>query len=189
MPDPKRIDALAREVQAGRHEAFDEIVRETVALLRSQVRFLIEDDDLADDVVQETYVQLFQEIDRYTPGTNFLAWARTLARTQALSARFRRGRERAASNRYNHAVRDRVTAGLDSEEPAERLKTQMERLQECLGKLQEKARSLVELRYFQRLSLEDVAARIGVKTGAAGVSLHRIRATLHKCMTDGEAGT
>ncbi len=41
---------------------------------------------------------------------------------------------------------------------------------------------MVELRYFQRKSMEAVAHELGMKTGAVTVSLHRIRAALSTCM-------
>lgn len=177
----EQLDALAKEVQAGRTEAFDSIVVKTIPLIRSAIRFLIADDDLADDVVQETYIQLFQEIGRYTPGTNFLAWAKTLARTQALSARSRRGREQAASGRYQMAILERIENVLE-EQPVDPVEAQVQGLRKCMDSLKEKARTLVELRYFKRLSLEEVADALGVKAGSVAVSLHRIRAILLKCL-------
>lgn len=182
MANTEQIDAMAREVQAGRVEAFDGIVRETVSTIRSVVCFLIADNELADDVVQETYILLYREMNHYTPGTNFLAWAKAIARTQALSARFRRQRKQTAAERYREAILDQVTQafeGADQEDPVE---GQLRRLRRCLDGLHEKARTLVELRYFQRKSMEAVAKELGMKAGAVTVALHRIRASLSTCM-------
>lgn len=187
MLNAEQIDALAREVQAGKMASFDTIVKETLPVLRSTVHFLISDNELADDVVQESYILIFQEIGRYTPGTNFLAWAKAIARIQALSARFRRQRKAAAAERYRREVLDLVTQDDgEASELGATTEEQMHRLRKCLGSLQEKARTLVERRYFQRSPMEVVARELGMKVGAVTVSLHRIRAALLKCMeTDG----
>ena len=182
MANVQQIDALAQEVQAGRVEAFDGIVRETVSVMRSVVHFFIADNDLADDVVQETYILIYRKINDYAPGTNFLAWAKAIARTQALSARFRRQRKQTAAERYRNSVLDQVTQGFAAEDQEDPVEGQILRLRKCMGTLHEKARSLVELRYFQRKSMDAVAKELGMKTGAVTVSLHRIRAALSKCM-------
>jgi len=182
MANAEQIDVLAQAVQAGRVEAFDGIVSETVATIRSVVHFLIADNELADDVVQETYILLYREIGKYVPGTNFLAWAKAIARTQALSARFRRQRKQTAAERYRETILDQVTQVFEVEDQEDPVEGQLQRLRRCLGGLQQKARSMVELRYFHRKSMEAVADERGMKTGAVAVSLHRIREALSTCM-------
>jgi len=48
----------------------------------------------ADEILQETNVRLWEEFDRFQPGTDFAAWAIRVAHYQVLTWRKRRDRSR-----------------------------------------------------------------------------------------------
>ena len=48
----------------------------------------------ADEVLQETNIRLWEEFDRFEPGTDFAAWAIRVAHYQVLTWRKRRDRSR-----------------------------------------------------------------------------------------------
>ena len=56
------------------------------------------------------------------------------------------------------------------------------RLRNCLGRLQQTARSLVTLRYQELLKVEEVASRLGQSATWVATTLFRVRDTLRKCI-------
>src|SRR4051812_41613851 len=55
-------------------------------VLRGFILGLLPDHNHAEDVFQEVFLTVTRKADEFTPGTNFLAWARTVARLKVLEA-------------------------------------------------------------------------------------------------------
>jgi len=73
---------------------------------------------------------------------------------------------------------------LEKEFPVEE---QLERLQDCLAKLPERMKAVVNLRYVQKFSTSKVAETAQMNTGAVLTTLHRARSALSRCMKAGVA--
>lgn len=61
---------------------FEDSLVENLPYLRTFARFLVRNQALADDLVQETAVRALTNIDKFTPGTNMKAWLSTIPRNQ-----------------------------------------------------------------------------------------------------------
>ena len=132
----------------------------------------------ADDILQEAKVVMWRHFAKFETGTNFGAWARKIAFHQVLAHRKRRQRDRLDfSEDFLRAVADEAEQGADRLEYREHL------LHECLAKLSADHRDVVQLRYHEELSLEDMAARLGRTVGALYRLLSRVRQNLHECVT------
>jgi len=182
IPVPKLEEAIAR-VKRGDQAAFRQVVEHTVATLTAYVRFHLADPDVVDDVLQETFVLIYRNIDRYEANTNFMAWAKAIARNQALAERKRQQRKRSAKRRYVEELTARLGDAVVRMDVATPLEEQLSALKACLSRLSEKMRTLITYRYFDGLSLEQTAIRTGMKPSAAGMALHRTRIALSKCMS------
>lgn len=68
---------------------FKEALQAHTAALRAYARRLTRNATDADDLFQETMLRCWQARDRFTPGSNFIAWDRTIMRNTFLSARRR----------------------------------------------------------------------------------------------------
>jgi DNA-directed RNA polymerase specialized sigma24 family protein len=76
----ERIDEAVRDVLAGRVDAY----RELIALAEGRVRLvlasLLPDPASLDDLAQEVFLHIHDRLREYKPGSDFLAWAREIAR-------------------------------------------------------------------------------------------------------------
>lgn len=180
--DGERIEAALARVRRGETQAFGEVVNESIHILRAHIRFYLSDPVVADDVLQEVYIQIFQGLDRYEPGTHFIAWAKTLTRHAALTARNRMLRRRKKRERYRLELMDRVHAKVEEAEQEYPIEKQISALHVCLETLTQRARTLVELHYFSRRDLAAAGREVGLSANAAAVALHRARKTLGLCI-------
>ena len=132
-----------------------------------------------DDVLQETNIVLWEKRKRFKDGSNFLAWAATIARFQVMRYRNHAKRHRALpfSDDFLNELADKVVP----DNPKTKLLTALDR---CLGKLSEKHRMLVTVRYTPGTTLEDHAARTGTSAEVLRVTLHRIRHALKRCIEE-----
>src|SRR5947209_11954660 len=84
-------ELLARG-RAGQTEGFATLVRRYERELYGYLRRYLGDADLADDVFQNTFVQVFIKLEQYEPGRPVRPWLYTIATHQAIDALRRTGR-------------------------------------------------------------------------------------------------
>lgn len=131
----------------------------------------------AQDIVQETFLTVTRKAATYAPGTNFPAWACTVARYQALQ--FQRSRARAAA-RLDDDVMNMLYGG--EETAPELLEPRTQALKDCLGKLSPKAGELIRRRYHLGEMPEDIAQSVGWTPNSVRVALTRARHALRDCV-------
>src|SRR5205807_10356765 len=89
-------DLLAR-FSNGQREAFGQLVRRYERELYGYLRRYLGDTNLADDVFQNTFLQLYTKIGQYETGRPVRPWLYTIATHQAIDALRRNGRHQASS--------------------------------------------------------------------------------------------
>ena len=129
------------------------------------------------DVLQETNLVLWQKRDRFKPGTNFLAWASTIARYEVMHYRDRV--RKTTGLPFSDELINRLVEAAPPDTSQEALLTALDG---CLAKLSEKHRQIVVQRYTPGRTLEAHATSIGTSAGSLRVALHRIRQTLKQCV-------
>src|ERR1700681_1979200 len=95
-PDPPYADCSDEELLAlfrqGTQEAFGALVRRYEGELYGYLRRYLGDRDLADDVFQNTFLQLYTKIHQYEAGRPVKPWLYAIATNQAIDALRREGR-------------------------------------------------------------------------------------------------
>lgn len=132
----------------------------------------------ADDILQECKVTLWKQFHTFTPGTNFRAWARTIALHQILN--YRRSEKRRP---WSPADREFIEAVAgEIERRGEQLDRKADSLRACLAKLPGAHRAIVLSRYYEERSIDEIAAQSGRTAEAVYRLLSRIRAVLNDCI-------
>lgn len=148
-----------------------------VSLIRGFLVGLLADLDAADDVLQEVFVTVSEKAAEFEPGSDFLAWVRTIARLKV----FEHWR---AGTRAPRPFAPEVIEALVESAPADEqdFSELIEALRQCLGVLARVARRILELRYTGRLGSREIAARIGWRPAAVDVALSKARRALRDCV-------
>ncbi|MBL9186519.1 MAG: sigma-70 family RNA polymerase sigma factor [Opitutaceae bacterium] len=166
MTDPEResrIVALLTEVQLP---------------LRLYVRSLLPGDPAASDVAQQANATLWLKRGEFTLGTNFKAWAFSVARYEVLNYRKRQARDA----RLVFSERLEETFAEDLAGQTEDTERKHEALKRCLANLRGKDRELLMQRYASAGTLAAYAERTGQSAGGLKVTLHRLRNALLACI-------
>ncbi|MBI1367490.1 MAG: sigma-70 family RNA polymerase sigma factor [Planctomycetes bacterium] len=145
--------------------------------MRAYIRALVPERAGAEDVLQETNMVLWRKAAEFTPGTEFMAWALTAARFQALAWRQKQRRDRLV---FDEALMNDLAdaAGREAESHDDRA----EALRGCLAKLPAAQRDLLAARYAADGSPEAIARQMGRPVGSIRQTLYRIRAALLACV-------
>ena len=131
----------------------------------------------AEDILQETNLVLWQKFDEFRSGTNFFSWACRIAHYEVLKLRRRKSRGmRFFTDEFLEDIAVEITADADM------LETQYQALADCLEKLSDKDRDLIQRRYLPESSVKLVADQVGRSVDAVYKALNRIREALFECV-------
>ena len=145
------------------------------------VHALVRDHGSARDVLQETAVVLFRRFAEYDGERPFVAWALGIARFQVMGLRRDAARslvtfDEALLTRFTETWADLVPESSD----------RGELLESCMDRLSAHARRTLRLRYFEELTADEIAVRLGGSGPSIRVTLQRIREQLRACIERGQ---
>jgi len=162
----------------GEIDEFVALLKESQAALYACILSLLPDRVAAHDVLQETNMTLWNKAGDFELGTNFLAWASRIARYHVLNHRKKQRRDRLVFDEGLFAeLCERQSLRTDD------ASAYAEGLAECLGRLREDQRSLLEQRYSPGGSVKRIAEERGQTVGAVSQMLYRIREALLNCIS------
>jgi RNA polymerase sigma-70 factor (ECF subfamily) len=138
------------------------------------------DRDTALDVVSSTFLKAYRAFDRYDQTRPLRHWLLRIATNEAISYVRKRGRElrRRVDVEQASAIAD-VTGAPDAESVAREDRT---RIRAAVSALPELYRVVIVLRYFNELSVDEIAQITGRPASTVGVQLLRGRALLRAAL-------
>ncbi|MEQ8616480.1 MAG: sigma-70 family RNA polymerase sigma factor [Lacipirellulaceae bacterium] len=177
MPDDKASPGDSENVPPAEHDRFVLEIIAAQGRLYAYILSLLLDRDRAHDVLQQTNIVLLEKESEFQWGTNFGAWACSVAFYEVLSERRSRTRDR-------HLFNDELLALIAVDAEAEALSIDQRRvaLEACLKGLTQPQKELLTARYAPGGSVEEMADVLNKTPGAVSAMLHRIRAKLAKCI-------
>ena len=131
----------------------------------------------AEDLAQDTFVQVFRKADSYRASGKFKSWLFRIAGNLARSRLRRRGILRWV--RFEPAQHDRSSAGDGPEGDLEQAEINAV-VREALRKLPWRQRQAVVLKRYQGLSYQEIAAALETTVPAVESLLQRSAATLRR---------
>lgn len=147
----------------------DELVDHLPAM-RAFAISLTRNSSVADDMVQDTLIKAWTNIDKFEPGTNMRAWLFTILRNTYYSSRRKTKREVADV--------DGVFTESLAEKPAHDGHMQMADFRKALAKLNDEQREALLLIGASGFSYEEAAEMCGVAVGTIKSRTNRARAQL-----------
>jgi RNA polymerase sigma-70 factor (ECF subfamily) len=156
------------------------------------LRRYLGDANLADDVFQNTFLQLYLKRDQYEPGRPVRPWLYTIATHQAIDALRRAGRHPTVSLEQQtgediDGEPHRLLELLETDDPAplDQVQTDEARqlVRQSVDALPDFLRQVVILAYFQGLPYRDVAEALGIPVGTVKSRLHAALQRLHDTWT------
>lgn len=162
---------LVRQATGGDLDAFEELVRRMQRRVYGFAVQHLRDLDEAHDLTQEIFVKLYRNLARYDSTRPFEPWFWKLAANTTIN--YRRKRVPAPADPEPDAAGPSIDAV--QHDPV---------LVDALSQLDPTYRLPILLHYYADLSLEQVAASLGVTVPAVKSRLHRARALLRNSLAE-----
>jgi RNA polymerase sigma-70 factor (ECF subfamily) len=171
------IDALVERAAAGDASAFAALYDMFAPRVRRFLRHQLGDADLAEELLQRTFVKMIEALPRYQPrGLPFGAWVFRIARNAVID--HRRTTHPAVSL---DAAAERLSERGDPVVAAERADDR-ETLRTALGTLAADQREVILWRFFADLTPAETATLMGRSNGAVRVLQHRALVNLRELL-------
>ena len=145
--------------------------------LRAYARALLPDWNAVDEAIQEASVVMWRKIDQLQSEKDFLPWAKTVLRFEALKARRKFARDR-------HVFNDELIEVLAHEDLEDKtpFASMQEALSGCLDKMSPSNRELVMAPYDADGAVTEIAEKSGRTVNSLYKLLGRIRLKLRQCI-------
>lgn len=161
---------LLNNYLSGDRSAISELIERHSQRVRNYIGMMVKDDDIANDIFQETFIKAVQVIDegRYVDSGKFLSWVLRIAHNRVLDY-FRREK---ASKQVNEseAGYDLIGTMRFSEPTAEDnlvLSEVEQTVRNLIDQLPEEQQEVVRLRYYSKLSFQEIAEQTEVSINTA----------------------
>ncbi|RPH37969.1 MAG: sigma-70 family RNA polymerase sigma factor [Planctomycetota bacterium] len=149
------------------------------SMLHSFVYALLRDPHLTEDILQEVAVVLWSKYSEFAPGTDFGAWARSVAYREILAAR----RSEARAHRYmDDACAQEILAAYQRREETVDSATHRQALARCMGQLNPDLRDIMRCRYALSMSSREIAHKFSRTAQAVDAIVYRIKRLLSDCI-------
>ncbi len=144
------------------------MVREYQERIYWHVRKMVIDHDDADDLVQEIFVKVWKNLDKFRADAKLYTWIYRIATNECLN--FLKKKKRRFFMPF-HDLEGELTKKLISSAEPSGDEVQM-KLQKALLKLPDKQRMVFNMKYFDEMKFTDIAEITGTSIGALKANYH-----------------
>jgi RNA polymerase sigma-70 factor (ECF subfamily) len=177
--------AVVAQVLAGDRDAFRVVVeRHSRSLFRLAYRMTGNEQD-AEDVVQETFLRAYRQLNRFESRSSFSTWLYRIAVNCSLDSSRKRRLQDARQVAPSPELPDPVLSLPATDPSAERLVMSAEvqkRVTVTMNTLTEKERAAFVLRHYEGMSIEEVARAMGLRANAAKNNIFRAVQKLRRAL-------
>lgn len=168
---------LIDQAKHGDQRAYSKLYKQYYNLLRYIIFDLVKNEDITKDLISTTFTKAFQKIDSYINPISFEAWLKTIAVNTVID--HIRSTKNLQSNISIDNEDNLIQLPTLSNPEIDFINSQsVEYLKIALSKLRTKYRRLLEEKYFNNLSYEELSVKLGIPVGTVKSDLHKAKRKL-----------
>ncbi|UPK73873.1 sigma-70 family RNA polymerase sigma factor [Nocardioidaceae bacterium SCSIO 66511] len=179
------VDPLVDRLRRGDEAAFVTLVDRYGRQLLAHAERLVQSHAVAEEVVQDTWLAVYQGIDRFEGRSSLLTWINRILARRAASTLAREARDLPVQSERLDELAPRVTADSNAraaDAVDDRLVAQqvLNTVVRVLPQLPEAQRSVWTMHDVEHATTSEVSARLGLSASNQRVLLHRARTRLRR---------
>ena len=179
---------LVTRAQQGSEKAYRELLGRYQRPVFSIIYRMIRDREQAEDLAQETFVRVFNNIDRYDPRFKFSSWIFKIATNLTIDHIRRKELDTVSIDGSRNAVTAEqieatsITIASPDENPEELLEAKElgEEIEGAIGKLRPEYKAAILLRHVEGREYQEIAEILSLPLGTVKTYIHRGRNELRE---------
>ncbi|MBK9401287.1 MAG: sigma-70 family RNA polymerase sigma factor [Bacteroidetes bacterium] len=187
----KDYKLVRKAVDNGDQKAYAELMSRYKDSIYYMLLKMVNNRDDAEDLTIEAFGKAFRNIRQYTPDYAFSTWLFKIATNNCIDfIRKKRKLMLSIDRGFENEEGQDVTLEVRSDGPGPddvmMKKQKVMMMKDVVDKLKPRYRRLVELRYYQELSYEEIAVELNLPLGTVKAQLFRAREFLYQIMKNSE---
>lgn len=171
----------------GDTSSFQDLFARYADQVQGIARGILKSDRDAEDVVQETFLSVHQNLDSFRGDAKFSTWLRRIAINRSLMT-LRKQKRRKEAHADDHVVEARMMEIYPGRTPNDEYRENefLARVQQALGHLDADDKEILEMRILEERSIAEIAVHFEISKAATKSRLHRARLSLRDRLADFE---
>ncbi len=150
------------------NQAFERLLKNYQKPLYNHIRNIVLNHDDTDDVLQNTFVKVFQHLKNFKGESKLFSWMYRIATNEALTFLNQKSKKSGISSEtLQNITIDNLKADVYFDGNEIQLK-----LQKAIVLLPEKQQLVFKMKYFEELKYEEISEILGTSVGALKASYH-----------------
>lgn len=150
------------------NQAFQKLLKEYQKPLYNHVRNILLNHDDTDDVLQNTFVKIFQNLNKFKGESKLFSWMYRIATNEALTFLNHKAKLGGVSS---ETLQSKAIDNLKADIYFDGNEIQI-KLQKAIIQLPEKQQLVFKMKYFEELKYEEISEILGTSVGALKASYH-----------------
>lgn len=174
--------------QNGDDKALEQLYRRYYQRIYSFVLRYVKEPEKAKDILQETFLRVFNWREKYAPTAKFASWLYRIARNLCIDEKRRywnRMIDLDSQSRLNEdqqgPIEMQVEPGFDARERLEQDK-KMEKIKQAIYSLSDEQRDVIILNKYQGLSYQEIGEILGISTESVKQRAYRAHLKLRELL-------
>jgi RNA polymerase sigma factor (sigma-70 family) len=148
--------------------AFEILLKEFQRPLYNHIRTIVLNHDDTDDVLQNTFVKVFQNLNNFKGESKLFSWIYRIATNEALTFLNQKAKKSGISS---ETLQSKAIDNLKADVYFDGNEIQI-KLQKAIALLPEKQQLVFKMKYFEELKYEEISEILGTSVGALKASYH-----------------
>ena len=150
------------------NEAFQILLSQYQRPLYHHIRNIVLNHDDADDVLQNTFIKVFQHLKGFKGDSKLFSWMYRIATNEAITFINQKAKRNGTTS---EALQNKIVENLKADSFFDGTEIQI-KLQKAIVTLPEKQQLVFKMKYFEEMKYEDMSEILGTSVGALKASYH-----------------
>ncbi len=176
---------LVRKARQGDQQAYAELMGRYRDSIYYMLLKMVSNTSDAEDLMIEAFGKAFKNLDQYTPSFAFSTWLFKIATNNCIDfIRKRRTSTISIDQTSEDQETQTITIQSDTPDPEENMinDQKVKLMRDVVSKLKPRYKTLVELRYFNEYSYEEISEKLDLPIGTVKAQLFRARELLYNIL-------
>ncbi|GIZ10327.1 RNA polymerase sigma factor [Flavobacterium sp. UMI-01] len=150
------------------NESFQKLLLDYQKPLYNHIRNIVLNHDDADDVLQNTFIKVFQHLKNFKGESKLFSWMYRIATNEALTFLNQKAKKNGLTS---ETLQNKTIDNLKSDNYFNGDEIQI-KLHKAIATLPEKQQLVFKMKYFEELKYEEISEILGTSVGALKASYH-----------------